>query len=618
MAAALVVVGPGVVAPPAEALPDLLSSVDPHEHGASDGHLPAGSRAMKLIAKLRLTRVPDGVSDVAARRGFAYVGAFAAECARRGQGGVHVVDIRRPRRPRRVGFIPAKPNAYVGEGVFVFRMHTRRWRGDVLVHSNERCGDGHTGGISLWDVSNPSRPRPLSQGIGDKVAPDGQAKEIASTVHSVMAWQSERRAYAVLTDTQEQGSDVDIVDITNPFRPRLIAETGMKDWRGVETEGRGERAYHHDMWVKKIRGHWFLLLSYWDAGWILLDVDDPSRPRFIRDSDYPSPDTLTGFDPPEGNAHQATWSRSNRLILAADEDVTPSRTDVVVAPSAEAEPVPAGTIRGTRSVLEAYGDRHPHGTVVYGGSGCASDADGDGTSDRSEVPPPSAPSTGETPMVLFVSGSCSHTEKAESARVAGYEVVIVAADHSGAEFGKRPDAFFCGEPSETIVPIVGVCVGHRAAHLLLGDPEAYGNPEADADDLAGGSGTAVLSTREHFDGWGHLRLLDARTLQERAAYAVPEALDPRYSSGAGELSVHEIKVDRRRGVRLGYASWYAAGARVVRYGPNTLREVGHFIDAGGNDFWGTYPVRRGRRRPLLLFSDRDFGLYILRYTGPER
>jgi hypothetical protein len=60
--------------------------------------------------------------------------------------------------------------------------------------------------------------------------------------------------------------------------------------------------------------------------------------------------------------------------------------------------------------------------------------------------------------------------------------------------------------------------------------------------------------------------------------------------------------------------------------------VGHYIAEGGNDFWGrsrcapasvcsTTRIRdRGRhneKRPLLLMSDRDSGLWIFRYTGKE-
>jgi len=54
----------------------------------------------------------------------------------------------------------------------------------------------------------------------------------------------------------------------------------------------------------------------------------------------------------------------------------------------------------------------------------------------------------------------------------------------------------------------------------------------------------------------------------------------------------------------------------VKFGKKSIREVGHFIDEDGNDFWGIVPVQlKGRGAPLLLLSDRDSGLWIFRYTG---
>ena len=39
------------------------------------------------------------------------------------------------------------------------------------------------------------------------------------------------------------------------------------------------------------------------------------------DSDYPLPDTLfPAFEFPEGNAHQAEFTRNNRWIIGTDED----------------------------------------------------------------------------------------------------------------------------------------------------------------------------------------------------------------------------------------------------------------------------------------------------------
>jgi hypothetical protein len=58
-----------------------------------------------------------------------------------------------------------------------------------------------------------------------------------------------------------------------------------------------------------------------------------------------------------------------------------------------------------------------------------------------------------------------------------------------------------------------------------------------------------------------------------------------------------------------------AGAVVKFSHSGGIREVGFFIDEAGNHFWGTFPhrLKKSQGAPLLLFSDRDRGLYILRY-----
>ena len=71
------------------------------------------------------------------------------------------------------------------------------------------------------------------------------------------------------TDNFEQGgTDVDILDITNPKRPQLIREVDLDAmFPGVTQTTLGlTQIFLHDMVVKQIAGHWTLLLSYWDAG----------------------------------------------------------------------------------------------------------------------------------------------------------------------------------------------------------------------------------------------------------------------------------------------------------------------------------------------------------------
>jgi hypothetical protein len=601
-----------------------------HRHEGEDGHLPPSSHNVELVGKLGLTNVAGGISDVGAWGDFAYLGTFNPECAGRpgAQGtGVHVVDIRDPRRPTKVGFIPAHPNSFVGEAVQIFHAETPFFTGEILVHGNEPCDPArpHEGGVTLWDVTDPLAPVRLANG-GDNPPPKSPNVDGISASHSAFGWwvPESGRAYVMLVDNQEP-QDVDILDVTDPNNPVQVAETGLLDWPDAHQPlANGDAPMHHDMQVKRIGDRWLALVSYWDAGWVILDVTDPTDPVFVDDSDYPTPDTLTDFDVPEGNAHQAWWSADNHFIIGTDEDFSPTRTACNIGMGPNAQGAPCGEFDWTVP-LSARSPGRLSGTTVWGGSGCVEDVDGNGLGDRGELPLHAV--TGAD-IVVFGRGTCLLSEKVATGELAGYDALIIGNGHEGSASGLLPDAFACGaQGSPVLGEASGVCIGHRAVHRLFDTDPAFAGPD-DMGDLPpiGTLGRAFSAEGGVFDGWGYVRLLDADTLEEIDAYAIPEALDPAFADGFGDLSVHEVQTDPRPGVNLAYFSYYSAGLRVAAFGEDGIEEVGHFIAPGGNNFWGIEPIqpRTGRgiaggggkdAAPLLLLSDRDSGLWILRYTG---
>jgi hypothetical protein len=125
-----------------------------------------------------------------------------------------------------------------------------------------------------------------------------------------------------------------------------------------------------------------------------------------------------------------------------------------------------------------------------------------------------------------------------------------------------------------------------------------------------------------FDGWGyaHLYRRGAGKIELVDSYAIPEALDPAFAFGFGDLSIHEFATDP--GQNLAYSSYYAGGVRVFRFDSSGLQEVGHYIDAQGNNFWGIETFTAGSNlagnlegKRLFAGSDRDHGIFIFRYTG---
>jgi PA domain/LVIVD repeat len=589
------------------------------EHPGGPGHLPPGSRNMQLVSKLRLTNVEGGIADVGVFKNFAYLNAFSPECKDRGGAGtgVHVVDISNPTSPSKAGFIAAHENSYVGEGIHVVNASTPSFTGDLLIHNNETCDASQfaPSGASLWDVTDPRNPKPLSLNFGD---PDPAVDlQTYHTTHSAQlfvqpgALGGKDRVLATLQDNQDL-EDVDIFDVSNPKSPVLLSEQGLEDWPSAQgSYANGDTVFHHDMQHKRIGGHDYLLVSYWDAGQVLLNIDDPANPKFVGDSDYRFPDPLMPqFDIPEGNSHQAYWDADSEFILSTDEDFSPFRTLFQITTGPNAGPYGAGEF-GWTVPIDSRADKMINGPTVFGGRGCDEDP-----------PPPPASSLnagpGEEKIVVMSRGACFFSIKVENAQDAGYDAVIVGQSHGGSRDGLLPDSFFCGgQGHEFTITASGVCVGHRAMHLLFGDDPVYTGP--DGPDIPLGALGERVEARTVFDGWGYVQLHDARdpNLKIIDSYAVPEALDHEFAEGFGVLSVHEVKTDPRTNVNLAYISYYNAGARVVKFNRKGIREVGFFIDEGGNHFWGTFPFRLGKSQgaPYLAFSDRDSGLYILRYTG---
>jgi hypothetical protein len=611
--------------PAASALKMSQPPIDDDQHGGPDGHLPGLIRNVKLVSRLRLTDTQSGVADVHYYKGHAYVAKWAPECP---NGGVDIVNVRNPNRPRKVGFLPAGPDDYVGEGVHAIHIKNRMFEGDVLLVNHEACGDNFQEGISLWDITDPRNPFPLALHTGDFTG--GIDPEGANSVHSVMGFtqNNQRNAYAVLVDNEESGSfDVDIMDITNPGRPVMIRETGQPDWPGLNVDGHGQNSFHHDMWFKRIGGHDILGVNYWDGGFVFLNVDDPANPVFLRDTDYPEQDIL-GNSPPEGNGHQGEWSRDGKYWLGGDEDFSPFRSIFEVLTGPNAGEYPGAEFGWTVPIALNFEEDKAEGTTVYGGTACPTDVNGNGTPDSDEVPDASdydaQYSPGEERILVVTRGVCFFSEKVEAGQNKGWDMVIVGNHHAGSSHGEFPDAYLCGGQGHNFdVQASGGCTGHRAMHLVFNDTAEYTPegaplyPGADLNDKIGAVGEDIRLTSQ-FDGWGYLNLYNYRTNTFIDEYAPPPTIARDKAFGFGILSMHEIETDRRKSHSdLGYLAWYGVGVKVVKWNDNGIRSLGTYRHAAGNDFWGVSLQKRGKRRPLIYMSDRDSGLWVFKYTGRQ-
>jgi hypothetical protein len=611
-----------------------------HQHGGSEGHLLPTRKNVRLVSKLSPTDqfgdiVEGQIADLAVFNGYAYLNSWREETCTRG--GTYVVDIRRPDRPVQAGFIPALAGNYHGEGAQALRLRTSKFKGDLLAVNNERCAAVEQGGgFDLYDVSNPRKPKTLVQGFGDTGPDDGSlvGDEPVHDSHSVFVWQDGTKAYLFIVDNFEL-HDVDIFDVTDPRNPQPVAEYDLvEEFPQIVDQGAlGNLILFHDGVVKEIDGTQVMQASYWDAGYVSVDVDDPANIEYIGDTSFDGPDPLTGLEPPEGNAHQSEFSFDDRFILAADEDFGPYRPgsfSITTGPNAgEYE---SASVGGGAAAADLP-DRTLNGPVTYGGYGC------DGSQPiplRSAVNPQLEP--GEEAIIVLQRGpafdpdedydgdgntnndaddACFPGIKAANAAEAGWDAVLLVNRHQ-ASGSQADDEAFCGSGGYPPgLQMVTLCTTHEAFHRMFNDVPEFGIPyDDDVEGPALGTVGERVEGTSVFDGWGyaHLYRNEAGKITELDAYAVPEALDERFASGFGDLSIHEFATDPD--ARLAYSSYYAAGFRVFRFGAaRGLRETGRFIDAGGNNFWGVEQFTHRKDR-LIALSDRDYGLYVFDYTGP--
>ena len=580
------------------------------QHSQEAGHLPPVDRNVRLVGKAEVFNPAgtgnDGrVADVSAYGDYAFLTAFRDPTCERA--GAHVIDISNPRRPSEVrsAFMETTPNNYAGEGSDVLRMKNRFFNGVLFMHQNETCPGapnptqpGTRGGINIWDVSNPEQPNLLVMHAGDY--PGGLANDQANQTHSQFAWTNKftNRSYVVLVD-DEEFTDLDILEITDPENPVLINDTLDLNEAPFEVDQDSPSnltdSFSHDMVVKRIGRRYVMSVSYWDGGYVQLDVTDPTAGNvsLIAESDYAQLDEerlARGHRiSPEGNGHQSELSPDNRFLVATDEDFNPYRAVATITSGPYAGTEYTATSASGTPAVDA--DTSISGTPTWVGDACGTLPAGEG-------------------VALVERGTCTFQVKLDNITAAGYDAGIV---FQNVRADCLSQVFMAAEGD---IPFVFV---NRLTGLQL--LQVAGVTEDNACTTASpavGSSTASTTIEAIFDGWGYIRLFrtdipgrvgQPGSISQIDTFTVPEAQDPAFASGFGDLSVHEVALDPDEDRRLAYVSYYSAGFRILKYGNRGLREVGAFIDEGGNNFWGV-EVHEVDDRQYVLASDRDFGLYI--------
>jgi hypothetical protein len=588
-----------------------FSSVEPYRGAQSSGQ-GSGGRGddVEVVGALRLdpsNRQAHG--DVATYKKLAFVGKWRELCPGTG---VDIIDVSKPRRPVKIADTLDYADTSM-EDMQVIRIGRR----DILAIGLQDCGNVAnvgTVGLELYDITNPRNPQFLTIFNGEDFgmeADHGHVHEfdlVKRRNGQVLAALASPDSEAITSDDQGLGGmgDLLLVDITNPSAPTLVSEYGVLDdpmfglefYLGVR-QGGDARTLDHSARFNE-RGT-RLYLSYWDAGVIILDIQDPAKPTVLGRTAYQEGE--------EGNAHSIDTADDEELLIQADEDFSPFEFQFT-----------SNAFAGERLAVEADGTppivtrpgRELAGEVVHVGRGCPADPrpvpPGTGLA---EADPYLADPAGK--IALIERGLCRFDNKIARAQQAGAIGVIVYNNAAGGE-----GLVLMGVDN----PVVDGPPGIAGTQITI---SALFVQRSTGLDLAAGT-TAPVTARAAavFNGWGYLRFFDisdpANPVQ-LSTFATPNtnneavALDGTWSVHNPEL----LRDDDGDETNTLYVSWYNDGVRVLDIKrPSRPREIASWTGQGAPsgappvNIWSVVPDRG-----LLFASDRDFGLYVLKHRGND-
>ena len=265
--------------------------------------------------------IPGG-GQIVVQGQYAYVGHLAPPH------GTSILDISDPGNPRVVSHLEVPPGTH---------SHKVRVHGDLMLVNYESYGGvpgkAFQGGLKIFDVSDRTNPRQI-----------GFFRAAGTGVHRFDF--DGRYAYFSPEVEGYLGNIVMILDLQNPSRPAELSRWWLPgQWTagGEEPtwEGIRHRCHH------PLRHGDRLYVSYWHAGFVILDISDPTHPHLLSHLDwsppYPCP-THTALPIPHP-------IMGRKILVVTDEEVIDRLADRpnafmwTVDITEETRPIPIGTYR---------------------------------------------------------------------------------------------------------------------------------------------------------------------------------------------------------------------------------------------------------------------------------
>jgi len=547
---------------------------------------------------------------------YAFVGSWSVPCS---GAGVKIIDVNDPHHPK----VVARAGGRTGvsnEDVVVAEIGGMHVMGVGVQLCKPQAGSG---GLALFDVSDPGRPKPLSF----VPMPAGGVHELDLVVRpGGMALALLAVPFVEFENTYfdaAAGGEFRIVNISNPSNPSeigdgwgVIADSALKNWGGGGQEidssfqGLGYFAAHYAHSVRAADNGMTAYVSYWDSGVLKFDISDPADPILMARTQYGPED--------DGEAHSMTPYEpdTTRYILQNDEDLG-SLSPVIVTSNATGPTQYSGIDEPWAPTLLSEGGTAVSGTVWDAGDGCqASDYSGtDGKVVLADTVDP------------FYEGI-----------IAGWTVRCAIGDQVilAAEAGATAIVFNLISPDDAWPFFFG--------DLRAVQEAAQGIPIVQISDIDGlaaairGPASPDTITLDPSDPtWGYVRVFAEGGAADVNGDGVPEYAEVGEFPGSDDLaslphtrgelftppgswSVHNTEVSGNRA----YSAWYSHGIVAIdmsnptdpdfvgQFVPPTSKRFGGSLGTGPAEVWG---VAIDPNTGYVYASEMRTGLWIVKPTG---
>jgi hypothetical protein len=275
-------------------------------------------------------------ADVWVHEGFAYVGHWGFTdwatgnsrfCPEEPNNGVAVIDARNPANPVVVSRLQ-NPAGTSAEDVVVYTARYGSFAGhDIAAAGLQVCGGSRYDtsfprGLMLWDVTNPATPVQLgfvdtgccTRGLHEFEVEHRADLKRTFAYASVPASEYDDPLSPTGRRDQQGRGDFRLIDITDPTSPVEVSNWGvLRNLGAAPAAGQGcdpDPIFGHG--AEPSEDGKLVFLSYWDSGFIALDVTNPASPVFKGRTVYPAN--------ADGDGHSSNYDDARRLLFTADED----------------------------------------------------------------------------------------------------------------------------------------------------------------------------------------------------------------------------------------------------------------------------------------------------------